>query len=217
VSENEKLPDGTGNKTVFDAYVDTSLMNSRIEWPKRVVTVRNGDTGWATVNGQLDKRQQTPRMVPAINHKKLMPLLLPFTLQMDGITLGETAAESQLGHTPAYRFPIKMRALFFDTPFISDQWQVFFAREDSRFLSAGYLPVEKYIDVQPEGMQYRVLETQEIQGVTLPKVVQVEGLDKNGRTNRHGRTAQITAEVLNEPNPALFIHPEKLKALEEDE
>ena len=217
VSESEELPDGTTNENAYTAYLDTSLVNSRIEWPRQVVTVRNGDTGWATIGGQPDQRKQTPRMVPAVNRKKLMPILLPFSLQMSGINFGENAVESNFGEIPAYRFPVQMGSLFFDTPLIGDTWQVFVARDDFRFLAAGFLPNPEYKDVQPEGMQYRVLATTVVNGVTLPSVIQVEGLTEGGMTTNHGRTATIKIEVLDEPNPALFIDPAKLATLEEDE
>lgn len=219
VSQSDTYSEGDTTKDSFVAYFDTSLNNSRIEFqsPPGLVTVRNLDTGWAMKDGQPDRRQQTPRMVPGINHKKLVPLFLPFTLQFDGIRLGSTAKESEVAGTPAYLFTIEMQPMFFETPVISRRWQVFVARDDYRILAAGYLPVEEYISVQEEGMQYRVLETTTINGITLPTLVQVEGVDKNGMVTGHSRKVKIKIQVVDEPSPALFLRPDKLQAIEDDE
>ena len=218
VDEKEVMADGTEKTNAYIAYLDTSLANSRIEWKggMDLVTVRNGQSGWATKDGVPDRRQQTPRMVPGTNHMKLFAIVLPFSLQMDGVELGKKVVESDFWGVPAYQMSISMRPMFFATPVINHSWELFFARDDHRFLGAGYLPVEKYQQANDEGMQYRVLETTTVSGITVPTKLQVTGVDKLGRPTQHSRKVEIDVELLRDPSPALFIRPDKLAEMEED-
>ena len=66
VKEEEIRTDGSTTASQFKAYVGTRGMNHvRMELGRGLTLVREGSSGWATMNGKLDDRPQTPRMAKA--------------------------------------------------------------------------------------------------------------------------------------------------------
>jgi hypothetical protein len=70
VDETETKLDGTVKPDTYTSYVDTTFRNARLELANGVVAVKNDTLGWATINGKLDQRNQTPRFSVAINTRR---------------------------------------------------------------------------------------------------------------------------------------------------
>jgi hypothetical protein len=217
VQETETKLDGTVKPDSFTAYVDTSLRNSRLEMANGVVVVKNDKVGWATINGKLDQRNQTPRFSVGLNHEKAFPILLPFTLDMEGLVLGTTTTAASFAGENAWSFTVGFEKMFFVAPFIADMWELYFAQDDGQFLGARFLPRPEFLDVHPEGVQYTVVASATVDGVILPTQILMDGIDSNGVPTGHVSVVKITSKPLYEPGIAYFLHPEKLAALEDGE
>ncbi len=215
ISQIDTFADGSQKDLAFTAYLDTNLLNSRVELPGEVVSVRNGDTGWAMIQGQPDIRQQTPRIAPGANRELLMPLLFPFSLFLDGVVLEDSVDEVVFAKKPALRLAFSVPEMFFASPFMGLEWDVLVGAEDNRFVAARFLPVEGYDEAKNEGLQIQVTETVKINGVSLPSQVTLKGIASNGQPTGMERVVTIKTTVLLGPNPALFIRPDKLEAIEE--
>lgn len=214
VDGTETMLDGSTRKDVYTAYLDTTFKNSRIETPNNVVVVKNDSVGWATINGKVDQRQQSPRFSVGFNHEKIFPVMLPHSLKMDGVVIGEVAHENTFGGKPAWSFTVAFEKMFFVTPLINDRWEVFVSREDGRYLGARFMPVAEYQDVQPEGMQYTPVAYQTVDGVEIPSQVVVDGIDASGTETGHVSVVKIEAEALYEPGIAYFLSPDRLAEIE---
>ncbi|MCD4749114.1 MAG: hypothetical protein K8R59_07055 [Thermoanaerobaculales bacterium] len=208
ISENEQIPGGETNSLKYTAYIDTSLENSRLELPGGIIVVSNGLVGWAIVNGNFDSRKQTPRMAPAMNHQKLFPLLLPFTLDMKQINFSKNVAETNFQGTAAWKFSVSLPKLFFPTPMIAQIWEVFVDRKNLKNITARYFPVQEYIEVQPEGMQFQPKKWTEINGVSLPTEVLVQGIDSKARVTGHTLQMSVAYSIVSDPDPTLFVAPQ---------
>jgi hypothetical protein len=99
---------------------------------------------------------------------------------------------------------------------MSSPWNVFVAKKDYSFLAASFQPPKSLAKAEAEGIRYRYLKYQNIGEVRLPSQVLLEGLFSNGLENGHVRIVNITAEVRGW-DATLFLDPEQLKKLEEQE
>lgn len=215
ISQVETYADGTNGGTAYTAYVDTNLVNTRLELAGEIISVGNGNTGWATMQGQPDIRQQTPRMAPAFNRERILPLLFPFTLNLEGLILGDQVDEVVFAKKPALRFSFSVAEMYFASPLMGLQWDVLVSPDDHRFIAARFLPVEGFAEAKNEGLQIEILETKKVNGVTLPTRIMMKGINQSGQPTGMEREVTIKTTVLLEPNPALFIRPDLLEALEE--
>ena len=203
-----------GKKSTTTAYIDTSLENSRMELSSNVVIVRNGDTGWATIGGKLDERRQTPRMAAATCRQQLFPLLLPFSLKYKGLNLSSPVEKIHQGRK-MLESTMTVPNLFFQSPLIARQWQLFFPLKATGTLIARYLPPKEFLSVHKEGAQYEISKRTRVGSVMLPSEVTVHAVDTSGKIVPKSMSYSIEYEILQDPDRGLFLSPEALKKLEE--
>ena len=215
ISQVQTYADKSQDTFAYTAYVDTRLINSRLELPGEVVNVRNGDTGWAMVQGKPDVRQQTPRIALGFNRERLLPLLLPFSLNLEGVNLGDTVDETVFAKKSVLNFSFTVPEMYFASPLMGLSWDIVVDSSDHRIVAARFLPVEGFKEAENEGLQIQVTETADINGVSLPSRVVMKGINHYGQPTGMEREVTIKTTVLLEPNPSLFIRPDKLEALEE--
>jgi hypothetical protein len=216
--ENETLSDGKTTSNRFEAWIDTSsLTNLRLEMPPEVVLVRNNDILWAQVAGELDTRPQTPRQVDGTLNAKLFPLLLPFSLTMPGVDVGDEVTESEVEGTDTWRVPVIFRPGFFPTPVMNTTWYVHADRSDGSFVAAEFLPSVEFRKVADEGVRYRPLKTTTYGRVKLATQILMDGLDFSWVPNGHVRITEIDVDTGGRFDPRLFFHPDRLEELESDD
>jgi hypothetical protein len=214
--EQETLTEGTTNTSSFVAYVDTSnLSNMRMEFGKDVVLACQNGRGWATVGGTLDSRPLAPRMAAGTLRQRLFPLLLPFSLQMEGIRPGEVTGD-ELGDEPVWLLKLDFTDDFFASPIMTSTWELIVRRSDHAILAAQFQPPREFRQAQTEGVRYRALSHTELAGTELPEKLVVSGLEANGFENSHVRIVGLEWSSRGPSEPALFVHPETLKKLEEN-
>jgi len=215
ITEKDTLQDGTSQSSSFTATVDTSFNNIRLEMENgQIIIVSNGDTGWALVQGKLDERRQTAHMAPKVVRKKIMPWLLPFSLNLNGVYFPEKPSAATFDGKAALTAAFTVPGTFFDTPAVNTTWTAHLTKGNNRLLAAGFLPAEGYNEA---GMLFRIKTTAEINGVQFPSFIEVNRLDATGKKTPGKRTITIKSSIVDEPSPALFLHPERLRAIEEDE
>jgi len=215
VAEEETRTDGTANAKTYVAYVDTTnLTNLRLELGTNVVLACHSGVGWATVAGEIDSRPLAPRMATGTLRQRLFPLLLPFSLKMDGLTLGK-ATEYTFEGEPVWRIKVTFDANFFAAPIMVTTWEFMIRRSDHALLAAEFLPPPKFRKAQKEGVRYRPLTQDKVGGVTLSKQLLVTGIDLNGIENAHVRIVKMEPRSRGPYEPALFLDPAMLEQLDE--
>jgi hypothetical protein len=216
LTEEETTTKGTQRNQQSTAYVDaTTLANMRLDLAGDVVVARNGATGWATISGAADERPQASRSALAALNMRLVPLLLPFTLTMDGIRFGEIHETSFEGE-PAWRVALSFPHGFFLSPSMDTTWYLHVRKSDSALLAAEFYPPKDIRQIRSEGVRYRVLKQTTIgSGVRLPAQVLLDGIDLNGSPTGHVRVTKMQIRVRGPFEPALFLDPTQLKAIEE--
>jgi len=215
VAEEETRTDGTALAKTYTAYVDTTnLTNLRLELGSNVVLACHSGVGWATVAGKIDSRPLAPRMASGTLRQRLFPLLLPFSLQMDGVRLGK-ATEDEFEGEPVWRLEVTFDESFFASPIMITTWELLVRRSDHALLAAEFLPPTKFREAQKEGVRYRPLTHDKVDGVMLSKQLMVTGLDLNGIENAHVRIVKMEPRSRGPYEPTLFLDPAILERLEE--
>jgi len=203
-----------GKKRTTTAYVDTGLENSRMELPHDVIIVQTGNTGWATIGGKLDDRQQTPRMAAATCRQQLFPLLLPFSLKYTGLNFSSPVEKNHQGRK-MLESTMTVPNLFFQSPLIARQWQLYFPLKATGSLIARYLPPKEFLSVHKEGAQYEISKRTRVGSIMLPSEVTVRAIDTSGKIVPKSMSYSVKYEILEDPDRGLFLSPEALKKLEE--
>jgi hypothetical protein len=215
VQQEETTSDGTTEATEFTAVVHGSRVeNARVVLSHGVSLAMSGTTGWAMIRGELDSRPQTPQMAAGTIRQMIFPLVMPFSLQMEGVTLGRVV-EGSFDRTPAWVLDVTYESGFFAAPSMVAPWLIFISREDNLVLGAQYLPPPEFRSVIDEGIRYRVLSRQDVDGVNLPAQILMEGIDFNGVENGHVRITKIAAETVDPLDLSLFISPAAADKLDE--
>lgn len=217
IRQEETAADGTTEHSEFTALVHgDALQNTRVELSQGVSLVLNDRTGWALIRGQLDTRPQTPRMAAGTIRQQLFPLLMPFSLRMDGVRLG-LVTEGTFDGTPAWVIEITFEPDFFAAPSMITTWHVFIDRETDRVLGAEYLPADEFRSIRDEGIRYRYLKRQNVGGINLAAQVLLDGIDLNGVENGHVRVTKISAQTVGPLDLALFVSPEASERMDAGE
>lgn len=212
--EAETLSDGTTNDGGFIGWVDAgSIRNFRLNLGPDVVLAVNGDTAWATVNGELDTRPQSNRKIPEAIHQKLFPLMLPFSLQWPGLTLGDVT-EGQVEGTDTWRVSVTVPKGYFGVPSMDTTWYAHADRETLAFVAFESVPPVEIRKVTDEGMRFRPLKWQTLNGCKLPSQIMIDGIDFSFHPNGHVRITRVEATALGRFDPRLFLHPRKLEAFD---
>jgi len=215
VSQEETRNDGTSTKNTYTAFADTkNLVNLRIDYPGDVVVARSGSVGWSMTNGVVDDRRQTPAMARTTLNQTIFPLLLPYSLKMEGVWVQEVR-EMTIEGREVWVFAIPFAKGFFTSPLLTTTWYLVVDRADYSILWLEFVPPEHYRDVSPEGIRYRILKQKEIDGAKVAEQLLLVGITAQGMESGHVRVTKMDASVI--PwDVNLFLNPLQLEALEED-
>ncbi len=217
VTEEETTRGGETKTTRFEALLRTRGLDPvRLEFPGDVVLVAAGPNAWATVRGTLDRRPQTPLMVRRTQRMKLFPLLVPYTLKLDGVRVTGVKRVEFEGR-PMWRLSVEVPEAFFAHPVMNTTWYVYLDPETGLVELAEYRPRPAMRVVMPENARYRYLRRTRIGGVLLPTRVVLEGFDDSNRATGHVRVTKISYERVEAPDPTLFASPDTLERLDQGE
>ena len=217
VHQEETLSDGTTKNSDTTAIVHGGgLENIRFVLNQGVTLGLSGNTGWAVIGGKLDDRPQTPRMAAGTIRQTLFPVLLPFSLQLEGVNLGAVTATTFDG-TPAWRLDVNFEPNFFAAPAMLTTWRIFISRDDHLVLGADYPPVKELLAVVDEGIRYRYLKRQDVDGINLAAQVLLDGIDINEVENGHVRVTKLDAETIGPLDLSLFINPDIAAKMDSEE
>jgi hypothetical protein len=154
---------------------------------------RNG--GWAVVDGQPDARPSTSYMIKRLITADLFPLLLPFSLIWDGVTVTD-AVPAEAGGKPVWRLKVALSRTFFHTPQISTAWTVDLDRRTFALLRAECPATDLGKGVKADGMRFLWSDPVKVGGITLPGVQRLIGLDEVGREKSHSRIDHLAYRLL---------------------
>jgi hypothetical protein len=208
INEDETASDGSTKVKELTAIVHGGrLENIRFELGQNISLALNNNTGWAMIQGQVDTRPQTPRMAAGNIRQTIFPLMLPFSLRMDGVQLG-MVTEGSFDGTAAWVIDVNFKPDFFTAPSMLTTWRVFISRDGNLVLGAEFLPPAEFHAVTDEGIRYRILKRQDVDGLNLPAQVLLDGIDLNGVENGHVKVTKITTQTVGPLDLGLFINPE---------
>ena len=215
VEHEETRNDGTSTKSSYTLYVDTAhLENQRIEYPGDVVVAHHGAGGWSTKGGALDDRRQTSSMAEKAVNQTAFPLLLPYSLKMEGVWVKEVR-ETTLHGRKVWLLALPFAKGFFTSPVMTTTWLMVVAQDDYSILSIEFIPPVQYRDISPAGIRYRILKRQELEGATLAEQLLLMGINAAAMESGANRVTKIKASTV--PwDAALFLSPAELDALERD-
>ena len=180
-----------------DGHVTNQLKNfyflspgptpGRLELPEsRVTAADDGTGGWALIAGRPDGRPATVQMVRRSLRVALFPLLLPFSLTWEGVSVtGVTAGTA--GGRPVWKLAVELPHTFFDTPQISTSWTVALDRTTFAVVQAESPFTDLGKGVTADGMLFRWNGPVKLGGVTFYTEQRVTGLDEFGREKSHSR------------------------------
>jgi hypothetical protein len=215
VTEEETKADGKRSSKQYTAYLDTgNLTAMRLELPGEIVIGRSGKEAWATRSGVIDDRPQTGQMGSAMLNQRLFPMMLPFSLTMDGVVLSG-AAETSFEGQPAWRIAVNFADKFFIAPAMGTTWHLHVRRSDYAVLGIEFLPPEEFRKVATEGVRYRPLKFTNLSGAKIADQVLLDGIDFDGSPTGHVRVTKMSFTQRGPYDPALFLHPDVLAAIEE--
>ncbi len=217
VSEEETHNDGTSTVKNYKAFVDTkNVDNLRAELEGNVVIAKTNQDAWAVINGKQDERRQTPYMARGTLRQRLFPLLLPYSLKMEGVWIKEVGETTWDGRE-SWVLTIPFAKGFFTSAVLNTTWRMVVAKDDYSILSAEFVPSAEFRNVQKEGIRYRTLKYDTIEGARIPSQVLLIGIDVEGRESGHVRVTKLAPTVRGPFEPTLFIDPRRLAAMEEEE
>lgn len=217
IRQEETATDGTTNESDMTALIHgANLESTRLEISGDIALALNNKSSWAMIQGKVDERPQTPRMAAGTIRQTLFPLLLPYSMRMDGVRHG-VVTETTLDGIPVWVVDIQFDPEFFAAPSMVTNWSVFINREDSTVMGASFLPADQFRAVRAEGIRYRYLKRQTVDGLVLPAQVLLEGIDLNGVENGHVRVTKISAKTVEPLDLSLFIHPDEAARIDAGE
>jgi hypothetical protein len=216
IHEEETTSEGNTITNDFTAYVDTTnLSNLRLEMANNLVVGSDSGFGWATLNGVPDPRPQTPRMAAGTIRQRLFPLLLPHSLRMEGVEISDEVMVGSFEGEEVYQVTVDFKQMFFASPVMNTTWHLVVRRSDYSLVSAEFLPPLETRKLEKEGVRYRTLKSTPVEGVPLPSEMLLDGIDFSRTPNGHIRIVKLTPRVRGPYEPALFVNPQRLDAIEE--
>ena len=215
IHNEEVTAKGEQHISDFTAWVNGGNVEQlRLQLNPQVLLVDNGKKSWAVVKGELDTRRQTPLMARMTLHDRLFPLLLPFSLEVEGIRATSVSRTTWEGDA-VWKLTVEFPPNYFTTPILNTPWEIMVRRSDGRVVMAQLFAPEEYAKIGAEGMRYRFLGWATVGPVRLPSDLLIVGIDTNGAESGHVRTVKIRWKALGLPDEPLFMHPEDLEALDE--
>lgn len=208
-----------GNQTAghYILYYDARTGQRRMEMPENeVVLAGNTSSGWIMVKDKVDDRPQSGVMAPQFINMKLLPALFPFTLGLNGVTPIAEPKTVPFQGQPATTFDIITPKKFFSSPFVNSRWTIAVARDDGHYLGAEFLPTQTFGNrTENFGMRFTVQDVVEVNGLRFASTVLIDSLDGSGNPTGARRTMTIQPTIVESPSPALFLHPDKIRELDE--
>jgi len=217
VSQEETRNDGTSSKSSYTVYVDAeNLSNLRVEYPGNVVVGRNGGNGWSTENGKLDDRPQTPTMARTTLNQVVFPLLMPHSLKMEGVWVNEFR-ETTIDGREVWVLAIPFAKGFFTAPLMTTTWFLVVDRNDYSIQLYEFVPPVEFRKESPVGIRYRILKTTELDGAKVAAQLLLIGINASGMESGANRVTKIEASVHGAWDPTLFLSPQRIEVLEQED
>ncbi len=208
-----KLEEVTQDGHVTDTSKTVSFLTpgptpAHIENPRyNVIAGDDGNGGWALVGGKPDIRPPTVYMVKRLVTTDLFPLLLPFSLTWEGVTVSEVVP-AEAGGRPVWRLKVQLTPSFFHTPQISTAWTVDLDRRSFSVVEAESPATDLGKGVKADGMRFSWREPVTVKSVRLRGYQRVVGLDEVGREKSHSRIDRISYKLLSRTDgEKLFANP----------
>jgi hypothetical protein len=215
VHEEQTRNDGTQTTNNYTLTVDArNFANLRLEYQNGAVIGANAAGGWGVANGVMDDRPQTPAMVRKILNQTAFPLLMPYSLKMNGVWVKEVR-ESTLEGRAVWMLAIPFSKGFFLSPVLTTTWLMVVAQDDYSILGYEFVPPVEFQKVSPVGVRYRILKHREVEGAKIAEQILSIGISSQGEESGLVRVTKTKASV-RRWEPALFLSPAQLEALEED-
>lgn len=218
VAAEQILHEGGTKLQTYTAYADTTskLANLRMELPGNVVVARAGAAGWSTADGVLDERPQTASMAYRTLNQSLFTLLLPFSLEMDGVWAKEVIETDWEGRD-AWALLLPFAKGFFVSPVLETVWRVVVDKDTYAILAVDFMPPLQYREVEQVGVRYGILAHNQVQGAKIPAHILAVGLSLESQETGDYRVTKIESSAWDGWAPGLFINPQQLEALENQE
>jgi hypothetical protein len=173
----------------------------------QLVAGDDGSGGWAQLAGRPDQRPSTTVMVKRIVSSALFPLLMPFSLTWEGVTIEQVTARKLDGRN-TWLLSVRLPRTFFHTPQIATEWKVYLDAESFEVLRAESPHVDLGHGITADGMRFSWPKRIDFHGVSLPAVMTVIGLDEADQEKPHSQINRVTASrVTPAEAAALFTNP----------
>jgi hypothetical protein len=208
-SSEEITPGGKPTTTISRAWFVAPGPNpGRIEIENpRVIAGDDGKTGWAIVNGKPDARPSTEIMVKRLLVTKLFTLMLPFSLDWDGVIL-RSVEPAKVKDVPVWRLTIDVAKVFFHSPQIATTWRIDFHRDTYAVVQAESPATDMGKGIKADGMRVSWSRHQSVNGVMLPGEQRTIGLSESGGEKAHSRTDRVRYDITaSEVFAKLFNNP----------
>jgi hypothetical protein len=209
ISREEVSQDGqTTTEAKGIVFLAPGPTPGRTEDPQlKIIAGDDGNGGWALVGGQPDARPSTLYMVKRLITADLFPLLLPFSLTWEGVTVAEVVP-GEAGGRSVWRLRVELTRTFFFTPQISTSWTVDFDSRSFALVRAESPATDLGKGVKADGMLFLWSDPVRVGNLSLPGVQRLIGLDEVGRQKSHSRIDRMTYRVLQaQAAEKLFANP----------
>lgn len=214
VEADEVAASGESRLTTTTLWIDpANLQRSRLKLNNSLVLARNDGPAWATQNGVLDERPKTPVLADGTINQVMLPLMLPFSLELGGFYAARIE-ESSFEGRESWALGVDVAPRTFAVPSMVTAWTVHVDRSTYEVVALEYMPPFEQLKAGFEGARYRILKTTEVAGLTLPSIILIEGLYDDGTENGHTRTMRIDVKPSNRAEMELFMDPVSLEAFE---
>ncbi len=209
LNRNEIANDGTETKSETNFYFRApGPIPARLEnLEQQLVAGDDGSGGWAVTGNAVDSRAMTVYMVERVIRTDLFPLLMPFSLTWDGVTVRQVVADTVEG-TPAWRLDLALPTSFFFTPQISSNWKIYVDRNKFTVLRAESDPTDLGKGVKADGMLITWAKPVKLGEVWLYSQMVTLGRNMKGEIQPHSRRDTMTYKLLPVTEaPKLFPNP----------
>lgn len=174
---------------------------------QQLTAADDGSGGWATQGGKPDARPSTKLMVKRVLTSDLFPLLLPFSLTWEGVTVAAVTPATLKGK-PVWRLSVQISRSFFHTAQIATNWTVDLDRESYSVVRAESPYVDSGHGIVADGMRFTWGSPLRLKGVWLHGDQKLVGIDELGREKVHNRIDAIRYRLLGDTEAArLFANP----------
>ncbi len=192
VVSDEVTQDGsTSSKRSTLAFLSPGPLPGRLEKPDaKIVAGDDGTGGWAVADRRPDARPSTAYMIRRLVQTELFPLLLPFSLTWEGVSITDVKAAETEGQQ-VWRLSITMARTFFHTPQISTEWTVDFDRRTWSLVRAQCPYTDLGQGIRADGMRFTWSDPIKVRDAWLRGTQRVIGLDETGQENAHTRVDKI--------------------------